>query len=349
MCRAATRCLLLFLLVFGVVSCQKSDSGGAVAVGPAAYYEGRSIKWIIPYSPGGGYDEYGRLIAPYLEKYTGARVDIYNLPGAGGLRGANELFGAAKNGLTIGLINGSAMITNELAEMRGADYKVSEFEFLGRINSDTRVLVVSLESGYDSFEQIWSAGSDAKIGATGLGGSTYVDAVIANQAFDMNLNIVHGFDSSSVLRQAMLRGNIIGSWGSWGSALDAVDDGRHKIVLQSGKARVPDLADVPTAFEMAEKTANPERTRAILSAWDALHAVGRPVAAPPGTDPERLQFLRDAFDKALHDPELIAKATQSGRIIDFASGEETAKLVHDATVMPEDIKTLLVRAIKGEL
>lgn len=343
------KCLLSIVLVCCLAACQKSDNGETPKAGPAAFYEGRNIKWIIPYSPGGGYDEYGRLIAPYLEKYTGARVDIYNLPGAGGLRGANELFGSPKNGLTIGLINGSAMVTNELADMRGADYKISEFEFLGRIVSDTRVLVISLDSGYDTFEQIWSAGSDVKIGATGLGGSTYVDAIVANEAFGMNLNIVHGFDSSSVLRQAMLRGNIIGSWGSWGSALDAVDDGRHKVVLQSGKVREADLADVPTAFEMISKTADPEHTEAILSAWEALHAVGRPVAAPPGTDPERLQFLRDAFDKALHDPELLAKAAKSGRIIRYASGAEMADLVSDATTMPDDIRSLLVRAVKGEL
>ena len=347
--RITSACLLPFLILAFLSACQRSDSGDGAEQGPAAFYKGRNIKWIIPYSPGGGYDEYGRLISPYLEKYTGARVDIYNLTGAGGLRGTNELFGASKNGLTIGLMNGSAMVTNELAEMSGADYKISEFEFLGRIVSDARVFVISRDSGYENFEQIWKAGSDAKIGATGLGGSTYVDAVVANEAFGMNLNIIHGFDSSSVVRQAMLRGNIIGSWGSWGSALDAVDDGRHMIMLQSGTERAEDLPDVPTVFEMAEKTADPARTMAILKAWEALQQVGRPVAAPPGTNPERLQFLREAFEKALTDPELIAKAKKSGRIIRFASGEEMQRLVLEASEMPDDIRAVLIKSVKGEL
>lgn len=347
--RLAGICLVSTLTVYCLAACQPANEDKEPKEGVAAFYDGRSIRWIIPYSPGGGYDEYGRLIAPYLEKYTGARVDIYNMPGAGGLRGANELFGAPKTGLTIGLINGSAMVTNELAEMRGADYKIGEFEFLGRIVSDTRVLVVSLDSGYDTFEQIWHAGEDVKLGATGLGGSTYVDAVIANEAFDLQLNIIHGFDSSSVLRQAMLRGNIIGSWGSWGSALDAVDEGRNKIVLQSGTERMAGLEDVPTVFEMIDRTPDPDRTRAILTAWESLHAVGRPVAVPPGTAPERIQFLREAFEKALHDPELIAKAQQSGRLIRYASGEEMIELVDDATHMPEDIRQLFVRAVKGQL
>ena len=347
--QVAAICLISALTMFCIAACERADTNKEPKTGVAAFYDGRSIRWIIPYSPGGGYDEYARLISPYLEKYTGARVDIYNTPGAGGLRGANELYGAPKTGLTIGSLNGSAMVTNELAEMRGVDYKMNEFEFLGRIVFDTRVLVVSVDSGYETFEDIWQAGEEVKIGATGLGGSTYVDAVVANEAFDLQLNVIHGFDSSSVLRQAMLRGDIIGSWGSWGSALDAVDEGRHKIVLQSGLERMADLADVPTVFEMVAKTADPEYTRAILTAWESLHAVGRPVAVPPGTPPDRIQFLREAFEKALHDPELIAKAQESGRLIRYASGEEMTKLISDATHIPDDIKQFFVGAVKGEL
>ncbi len=81
----------------------------------------------------------------------------------------------------------------------------------------------------------------------------------------------------------------------------------------------------------------------------ALLASGRPVAAPPGTPPERIQFLREAFAKALHDPELIAKAEKSGRIIRYASGEEMTRLVDEAMQMPDDIRQFLVGAVKGQL
>jgi tripartite-type tricarboxylate transporter receptor subunit TctC len=343
------RLLVLISMFCGLAACQPAQDGADGKTGAAAFYDGRNIRWIIPYSPGGGYDEYGRLIAPYLEKYTGARVDIFNMPGAGGMRGANELFGSPKNGLTIGIINGSAMVTNELAGMRGADYKIAEFEFLGRVVADRRVLVVSTDSGYESFEDIWQSGDRVKIGATGLGGSTYVDAVIANEAFNMDIDIIHGFDSSSVVRQAMLRGNIVGTWGSWGSALDNVGAGRDKVVLQSGKERAPDLADAPTVFEFVDRTENPDRTMAILTAWESLHAVGRPIAVPPGTPLERVQFLSEALYKALHDPELLAAAEKSGRTIVYASAEEMRQIVNDATVMPDDIRQLFVAAIKGEL
>ncbi len=341
------RFVFCLLVIAGLAACQRAEDNASAD--PANFYAGKKVRWIVPYSPGGGYDEYARLLSPYMEKYTGARFDILNLPGAGGMRGANELFDSPRDGLTIGLINGSALVTSELAGVKGAIYKVGEFVFLGRIVSDTHVLVVSELSGYDSFEQMLNSAEDIKIGATGLGGSTYVDAVIINEAFGLELNIIHGFDSSSIIRQAMLRGNITGSWGSWGSAIDAVDDGRNIVVLQSGLERNTELPDVPTVFELTGKTADSERATAILSAWEALNAVGRPVAAPPGTPDDRVRLLRAAFEKAMHDPEFLSDVERAGRAVSYASGEQMSDIVTRATTLPEDIENLFVKAITGEL
>lgn len=339
--------LLCLLGIAGLAACQRGEDNSNA--GPENFYAGEKVRWIVPYSPGGGYDEYARLLSPYLEKYTGARFDIVNLPGAGGMRGANELFESPRDGLTVGLINGSALVTNELADVKGAIYKIAEFEFLGRIVADTHVLVVSEKSGIASFEQILRSPEGVKIGATGLGGSTYVDAVIINEAFGLAVDIIHGFDSSSVIRQAMLRGNITGAWGSWGSAVDAVDDGRNVVILQSGTERDTELSDVPTVFEMADRSKDPARTRAILSAWESLNAVGRPVAAPPGTPADKIQVLRAAFQSAMHDPEYLADVRRAGRAVKYASGEEMRDIVLKATNLQEDLKQLFVRAITGEL
>ncbi len=59
-----------------------------------------------------------------------------------------------------------------------------------------------------------------------------------------------------------------------------------------------------------QRTIPPGRSK-ILEAWDALSAVGRPVAAPPGVPEDRLAFLRDAFDKSMNDPEFVSDAMDS--------------------------------------
>ena len=324
--------------------------GGVVQAEEAAeFYKGKSINWIVPYKPGGGYDEYSRLLAPYMEKYTGARIDIVNLPGAGGMKGANEIFDSPPDGLTVGIINGSAMVTNELAGIEGASYKVAEYNFLGRVAADLRVLVMGTNSPYKSFADVMASENDVLLGATGLGGSTYVDAVITGPAFGIKQRVIHGFNSSTDVRQALLRGDIAGMWGSLGSALQGVADGDHVIVVQSAPERSPALPEVPSIFEFIDKMGDPEGLREIMVAWDALNAVGRPVAAPPGVPAERVAFLREAFRKSMTDPDFLAKATTGDRELDYVSGEKMAEIAKSATGMSPKVKEIFVAAIRGEL
>lgn len=312
-----------------------------------AFYDGNTINWIVPYSPGGGYDEYSRLIIPYFEKYTGASVRLQNNPGAGGMRGANDIYRSPKNGLTVGIVNGSALVTNQLAGIEGAIYQFENFGFLGRMVADQRVLAISTRGQFDTIQEMLEADSTFKIGATGLGGSTYVDALVAGELFDLDQNIIHGFDSSSVIRQAMLRRDIVGMWGSYGSAISDVEDGVQQIVLQSGQERNPAIPDAPTVLELAEQQQLGSDKMAVLRAWQGLNDVGRPVVTPPGVPADRLAFLQRAFEQAITDPEFVAEAEGAGREIAFVDGEQMAQIATDAAVMPDTAKAFFVEAVSG--
>ena len=326
-----------------------ATGGIALAQDAAEFYKGNVIKWIVPYKPGGGYDEYSRAIAPFMEKYTGARVDIENMPGAGGMKGANEIFNSPADGLTVGIINGSAMVTNQLSGIEGASYKIADYNYLGRMVADLRVLVVGINSPLQSFGDLQASESDIVIGATGLGGSTYVDAVITGPALGIKQKIVHGFDNSGDVRQAMLRGDVTGMWGSLGSALQGVADGDHRIVVQSDLTRSPLLPDVPSIFEFVDALPNAAEVKPILAAWDALNAVGRPVAAPPGVPEDRLAFLRDAFGKAMSDPEFIKMMTDAERELSFIDGDQMGNVARSATDITPEVQQVIVAAVRGEI
>lgn len=323
--------------------------GSAVAQEDAKdFYDGNTIKWIIPSKPGGGYDAYSRLLLPFMEKYTGAKIELVNVPGAGGMKGANELFNSPGDGLTLGIFNGSAVVTNQLAEIKGARYRISDYGFLGRVADDNRVLVMPVDSPFNSLKDLMAADRPILLGATGLGGTTYVDAVINAQAYGLDQKVIHGFNASSDIRQALLRGDIDGMWGSMGSALSGVTDGDFKIILQSGHAPIPGVGDVASSFDYLDIAASPLAEQ-ILTAWDALNSVGRPVAAPPNVPEDRLAFLREAFDKSMNDPEFIAAAEKSGREISYADAETLTKLAIAATEMPADVRDVVVAAIRGEI
>ena len=65
----------------------------------AAYYQGKTVRIVVGYGPGGGYDIYARMIGTYIGKALGATVVVENQPGAGGLTALNRIYSAPPDGL----------------------------------------------------------------------------------------------------------------------------------------------------------------------------------------------------------------------------------------------------------
>jgi len=315
----------------------------------ATFYQGKTIRLLVPSQPGGGFDAYARLLAPYIEKYTGATVLILNLPGAGGMRSTNELFNSPKDGLSIAIIGGSSMILNKLAEIKGADYEIDKFAYLGRVVADSRVLFIANQSGHENFNDIINTNTTVKIGATGLGGNGYVDGVISKEAFNLNVEIIHGFDTLAGVTQSIKRGNLDGGWGPWGSVKSIISSGTEIAILQTGENRNPDIPNVPTVHEFINNSSNPDKTKEILNAWNAFNEVGRFLAAPPGTPSDNLKFLRDAFRKAIDDPDFLANTKRSDLPVQYANAEDTFNIIMQSMEMDPEISELFVKALRGEL
>lgn len=327
-----------------------SASGTMVLAQEAtSFYADKAIKWIVPYKPGGGYDEYSRLLAPFMEKYTGARVDILNMPGSGGMKGSNEIFRSPADGLTIGIVPGSALVMNEIAGSEGVAYDVAEFVFLGRIVSEQRVLVVGVNSSIDDFDDVMSDGNVLVIGAAGLGGNAYVDAVVTGTVLNVDQKLVHGFNNSPDVRLAILRGDLDAWWGSYASARKGVASGDFRIILHAERTPPEGLKDIPNVFDVATERGGDAEDLSILEAWKALSAVGRPVVAPPGIPDDRAAFLQEAFENAMSDPDFISQAQGAKRSLAFASSPETESIVNALSDLDDNLREFFAAAIKGEL
>ena len=115
------------------------------------------IRWIVPFSPGGGSDTYSRLLEPYLESKLNRSVLIDNISGAGGLIGAKALRDAPADGLTIGVINFGGLILAESLELNDAPKPMSEFSMIGRIAEQQHVWVTGQGSSIKRIEDIKGA------------------------------------------------------------------------------------------------------------------------------------------------------------------------------------------------
>jgi tripartite-type tricarboxylate transporter receptor subunit TctC len=293
---------------------------------PAEFFAGETIEFVVPYEPGGGYDLYVRDIAPYLGKCTGSDVTVVNEAGAGGLLATSQTAVADPDGLRVQIVNTVGAVSAELGGAEGLNFHLSDLSWLGRVSAEPNVVVVAADSRFRTFDDMRRATEPVKFVSTGPGSNDFVNPPLLSRIFDFPVDVITGFSGSGEARTAYLRGDADAQVLPVASVSSAIRSGEIRPLLTIGKTDDPLFADVPTATDLP--LAGPEQAQ-ILSSLVDLAATSRTVVAPPHLDPGRLQFLRDAFECALTDPELVQRSTKQRRPIQFLSGEETARAVDD--------------------
>lgn len=311
----------------------------------AEFYAGKTIRWVIPYRPGGGFDEYSRLIQTPFEACSGASVELVNLPGTGGLKGSVEVYRAPSDGLHVGLLNLGSLVTLELLETDRKVIELDRFSHVGRVATEETVLILSARSELSGLDEVLAGEREVLVGATGGGGSGFADALIPAAIFGLNQRLVSGFNSSADIRLALLRGDIDTNWGSSSSQLKMVRDGVGTAILRTGTGPAEGLTDVPSVYDHADRLGPQER--AILDAWVALSEIGRGVMAPPGVPEDRRAFLEAALKCALEDPEFLRQAAAAERGVGFLPGAELQAAVRRAVAADPQTLAVLRAALSG--
>src|SRR5690348_16350452 len=96
----------------------------------AAYFRGKTIKFIVGTAPGGGYDSYARLLAAPLAKAFEATVVVENQPGAGGLTALDRIYPAPPDGLQIEIVNGASASLSQLLGDSAVRYDLANIGYL---------------------------------------------------------------------------------------------------------------------------------------------------------------------------------------------------------------------------
>ncbi|MGH2601935.1 MAG: Bug family tripartite tricarboxylate transporter substrate binding protein, partial [Dehalococcoidia bacterium] len=156
---SACGALLLVLAACADAAPTAEQTTGAEGSGgeAAAPFEGQTVEFVVPYEPGGGYDQYVRIIAPYLGDCLGADVIAVNEPGAGSLLATNQTAVAEPDGTRIQILNTIGAVSAQVAEEEGARYDLADFSWLARIAGEPNVLSVSANSDFQDFDDLINA------------------------------------------------------------------------------------------------------------------------------------------------------------------------------------------------
>lgn len=314
-----------------------AESGDAA--GESSRLAGKTIEFVVPFSPGGGYDQYARMLAPELAKKLGAKVVVINKPGAGGILATNEAWNAEPDGTTIVMFNTIGHVGSALAEAEGIQYEVEGFSYIGRVSSEPDVVLTKSDSEYESIEDIIAADNPIKFAATGPGSNEFIDPVVLQDLLGITIEMVTGFEGGSEAYLALLQGNVDAHSRSLYSQLPGVEAGDARPLLVIGSESVYELDGVPTLLDIV-----PDAKRELAETHVALIESGRTIAGPPGMDEALLEEFRTAFEEVATDQEFAAKAEETGRPVSFASGAEVESMIQELMGSSADYVELLRKA-----
>lgn len=318
-----SRAGLTLMLVLGVFL-----SGGrhapAVAADASDFYKGKTVRIIVGYSPGGGYDTYARMLAPHLEKQLGATVIVENRTGGAGLSALNSLVRDKADGLRMMLVNGEGAVLAQLIDRPGTRFDVAKLEFLGRVSYENRILLAAANSPFKKIDAFLSAKTPVKFGSSGRIDGMGDMASIFCRALKIPCKLITGYKGASETALALLRDEVNAQVTSESQSAKLSRGGKLVPVAVLARNKAPLLPGTPTIFELVKMS--PAQAK-----WIDFRAgisdIGRTFVVRDGVPKNRGMFLQNALRSVLTDKGVVAAAKKIRRPISYAPPSDTRKVI----------------------
>jgi tripartite-type tricarboxylate transporter receptor subunit TctC len=313
----------------------------------AAFYRGKTVRIVVGFSSGGGYDVYARVLARHIGRYIPGNptVVVQNMPGAASLKSVQYLTtGAPADGTLITTFNPGLITQSLTAPDKVGGVSFLDYAWIGNVSEDFRVCYTWNGTGIKSFPELL-ARPKVNFGNTGVGTSAYIDNRILSELFGVKVNMVKGYPGSADKRIAIERGELDGDCGSWTSMPeDWLRDSKITVHIRFSRTLVPGM---PVSAAAARDLLTDPRKRDIFNLLTASAVVGRPYIAPKGVPADRLAALRTAFDATMKDPDFLADSEKQHLAVTPMTGVEVETFIKELYRTPPDIAAA-AREISGD-
>lgn len=255
---------------------------------------------VIAYPPGGGTDIVGRIVLAQVEKNTGWRVVIENVPGATGVIGTRQAAAAAPDGRTLllGHTAPNAINPGDFTDPRQpVDWRLDPVALVARAPS---LLLVRPEVGAPGYGQLvaWLRKAPRTYGSDGVGSQAHLLMAGLLHQLGAERGAVHvPYKGGAPALQGLMGGDVPVAFSPAPVALPHVTSGRFVVVAQTGDSRLPSLHDVPTLQEMGGPV--------LPALWWGLFA-------PVGTPEQVVQAWAREVARALHAPAVVDALARQG-------------------------------------
>lgn len=349
--------ITLVALAFSIFFLLSALTVGHARKNSPQYFQGKTLTIIVGSSSGGGFDTYTRLSARHIGKYIPGNLNIIvqNMSGAGGLVTARHLYYKAKpDGLTLGVFHEGLVLDRFLNpdKYTSALVDFEKFEWIGAPNRVVSVCGIMESTGLKTWKDIASSDKQIKMGASGTPGSALdVLPKMFNRALGIEkFKIIAGYLGSTQVQLALMRQEVDGiclGWDSLKSSSLLSSTAPHRFIpfvtqLSVNDPKYKNLTLIPGIIR---DSANDALEKA-YTAWEQSRSFSKALTAPPGTPPQIVRILRDAYEKTLRDPQLLKEAREMDIEITHVSANDIQNAIRSIRLMTPTARDLLQEMIQ---
>ncbi|HEU4343128.1 MAG TPA: tripartite tricarboxylate transporter substrate-binding protein [Candidatus Binatia bacterium] len=308
------------------------------------FYQGKTITIVAGTKAGDVYDLYARLMAEYLPKHIpgNPNIIVQNVAGAASLIAANQVYNVAKpDGLTLAALF-PALYMEQLIKRPEVKFDWSKWNWIGSTVTSNHLTYMRADTPYKNIDDVRKATTAPKCGATGVTSTGYYLPKLMEETIGTKFDIVSGYVSGQDIDLAVERGELqcraftITAYFAREPFITWRKKGFVNVIIQTGSKRDARLKDTPTIYELMDRYKTNDSGRSLAKLILAAGDFGRPIVAPPGVPADRVKILREAFDKSIQDPALLADAEKRRLEIDPTTGPEMESLAKEVMASSPD-------------
>jgi tripartite-type tricarboxylate transporter receptor subunit TctC len=234
----------------------------------------------------------------------------------------------------------SSIYLEQLAARKEVQFDLRNFHWIGSPAREATILYMRADAPYPSMADIIKATELPKCGSTGTASQSYTFLKMLEDTLGAKFNNVVGYQGGSEVDLAVEKGEVIcrahnisahfgrEPFNTWHRK------GFDRHIIQGSRKRDPRVQDTPTIYELFDEYKTPTNSRRVAQVLMAEGDLGRPMMTTPGTPAERVGILREAYLKALKDPELLAETKKGSMDVIATPGEELEALVKEVMDAP---------------
>ncbi len=287
-------------LIFSVLSTYVLSCDEALAQPfKASAYPNKSVRWIIPFPPGGATDALGRFLAQKLSESWGQTVVVENRAGASGTIGSDMVAKSAPDG-SIFVVGTTSSHAVSPALIPAIPYdNLKDFSPVALIATFPNVLIVNPNGPSTLTElivQLKSNPGKFSYGSSGSGSSTHLTAELFQQA--TGTSMVHvPYKGTGPLLNDLVAGHVLLGFDQITPIIPFIQSGKLRALGVASLDRSSAAPDVPTISEA-------------VPGFEAIGWIG--LLGPAGLPVEMVNKINSDIRRILQTPEAQKKFQDFG-------------------------------------